>query len=193
MVANYERPVGNGLMLGLTGNVQYKSRTHLSADIPSITYPSYATIDASIRLGTQDGRWQLVLRPTNNAASVTAGAFRARRGRADVGDLLQAAATQHGALPLSPAGRAHKRPSALLSALDVSRIRQRASAAHLGACGHADAALSVGRSTSIHRQEPGGQADDSGGRGCAFDRRKCRDAGRVSGRSVGRDDSASAV
>ena len=59
LVGNYERPVGNGLMLGLTGNVQYKSRTHLSADIPSITYKSYATIDASVRLGTQDGRWQL--------------------------------------------------------------------------------------------------------------------------------------
>jgi len=59
LVANYERPIGNGLALGLTGNVQYKSRTHLSADIPSITYPSYATIDASVRIGTQDGRWQL--------------------------------------------------------------------------------------------------------------------------------------
>ena len=59
LVANYERPIGNGLQLGLTGNMQYKSRTHLSADIPSITYKSYATVDASIRLGTQDGRWQL--------------------------------------------------------------------------------------------------------------------------------------
>ena len=61
LVANFERPIGNGLTLGLTGNVQYKSRTHLSADIPSITYPSYATIDASIRLGIQDRRWQLAL------------------------------------------------------------------------------------------------------------------------------------
>ena len=33
----------------------------MSADIPSITYLSYATIDASIRLGTQSGRWQLAL------------------------------------------------------------------------------------------------------------------------------------
>lgn len=59
LVANYERGIGNGLVLGVTGNVQYKSKTHLSADIPSITYPAYATLDANVRIRTQDGRWQL--------------------------------------------------------------------------------------------------------------------------------------
>ena len=59
LAAMYERGIGNGLVLGITGNVQYKSKTHLSADIPSITYPSYATLDANVRIRTQDGRWQL--------------------------------------------------------------------------------------------------------------------------------------
>ena len=53
----------------------------------------------------------LVVQPPGNEWSVTAGTFRARRGRADVARLLQAAATPRGAFRRSPEGRAHKRPS----------------------------------------------------------------------------------
>ena len=73
------------------------------------------------RIDRLESLMKLVLHHTDNVASVAAGAFRARRGRADVGALLQAGATRPGALPLPPAGRARKRPSALLSALDVWR------------------------------------------------------------------------
>jgi outer membrane receptor protein involved in Fe transport len=58
---NFERPVGNNLLFGLTGNVQYKSKTVLSANDPNATYGSYATVDGNIRVGTQDGKWQLAL------------------------------------------------------------------------------------------------------------------------------------
>ena len=78
LVANYERGVGNGLVLGITGNVQYKSKTHLSADIPSITYPAYATLDANVRIRTQDGRWQLAFIGKNLTDKL------AIRGAADV-------------------------------------------------------------------------------------------------------------
>ena len=94
---------------------------------------------------------------------MVAGTFRARRGRADVGDLLQAAATPRGAFRRPPEGRAHKRPSirmrgippraprlrAPLSALDVCRIRPRADAAHLDACGRADHSFLGGSTTSV--------------------------------------------
>ena len=80
---------------------------------------------------------------------MVAGTFRARRGRADVCDLLQAAATLRGAFRRPPEGRAHKRPSALLSALDVCRIRPRADATHLDACGRADHSFLGGSTTSV--------------------------------------------
>ena len=94
---------------------------------------------------------------------MVAGTFRARRGRADVCDLLQAAATPRGAFRRPPEGRAHKRPSirmrgippraprlrAPLSALDVCRIRPRADAAHLDACGRADHSFLGGSTTSV--------------------------------------------
>ena len=91
---------------------------------------------------------RLVVEPPRNEWSVVAGTFRARRGRADVGDLLQAAATPRGAFRRPPEGRAHKRPSALLSALDVCPIRPRADAAHLDACGRADHSFLGGSTTS---------------------------------------------
>ncbi len=97
----------------------------------------------------------LVVQPPRNEWSVTAGAFRARRGRADVARLLQAAATPRGAFRRSPEGRAHKRPSALLSALDVCWIRPRTDAAHLDACGHADRSFLGGWTTSLWQSRTG--------------------------------------
>ena len=117
-----------------------------------------------------------MVEPPRNEWSVVAGTFRARRGRADgalsrgargeipshaISDLLQAAATPRGAFRRPPEGRAHKRPSirmrgippraprlrAPLSALDVCRIRPRADAAHLDACGRADHSFLGGSTT----------------------------------------------
>jgi outer membrane receptor protein involved in Fe transport len=48
-------------MLGVTGNVQYKSKTVLSSSDPNATYDAYATYDAAVRLYTPDGHWQLAL------------------------------------------------------------------------------------------------------------------------------------
>ncbi len=56
---NYEQPMGRNLLFGLTGNVQFRSKTALSGSRPDATYDSYATIDGNIRVSTQDGRWQL--------------------------------------------------------------------------------------------------------------------------------------
>ena len=47
--------------------------------------------------------------------------------------------------------------------------------------------------TGVYREESDGQAGDSGGGGCAFDRGEYGDAGRVPGGFVGGDYSASAV
>ncbi|MFP6836238.1 MAG: TonB-dependent receptor, partial [Pseudomonadales bacterium] len=60
-VTSYERAIGANLVLGITGNLQYKSETTLSSSMPTATYPSYVTMDANIRLGSQDGRWQVAL------------------------------------------------------------------------------------------------------------------------------------
>jgi len=61
LVASYERNIGNNLMLGLTGNLQYKDEQELSNSIPGVIQDSYTTVAANIRLSTQDGRWQLAL------------------------------------------------------------------------------------------------------------------------------------
>ena len=61
LAGNYERTLGNNLLFGVTANVQYKSKTVLSSARPDATYKSYTTIDANVRLGTQDGRWQVSL------------------------------------------------------------------------------------------------------------------------------------
>lgn len=58
---NYERPLGSALLLGITGNMQFKDETTLSASDPNATYPSYETYDANIRIGSPDGKWQLAL------------------------------------------------------------------------------------------------------------------------------------
>ncbi len=61
VAANYERPISNNLLIGFTGNVQYRSKTGLSPNDPLARYKSYTTLDANVRVGTQDGRWQLAL------------------------------------------------------------------------------------------------------------------------------------
>ncbi len=57
--ANYERPLGKALILGVTANMQFKSETTLSSSDPNATYQSYQTYDANVRIGTADGHWQL--------------------------------------------------------------------------------------------------------------------------------------
>ncbi len=59
LAANYERPISDNLMFGITANWQYRSETGLSANDPLATFESYSTLDANIRIGTQDGQWQL--------------------------------------------------------------------------------------------------------------------------------------
>ncbi|MDA0272131.1 MAG: TonB-dependent receptor [Proteobacteria bacterium] len=59
VAANYERPIGMGLVFGITANLQFKSETVLSASDPNAVYESYETIDANIRVGSQDGKWQV--------------------------------------------------------------------------------------------------------------------------------------
>lgn len=59
VVAMYERPITDALVFGITGNLQYKSRTILSATDPNATYKAYVTYDANIRIGSADGKWQV--------------------------------------------------------------------------------------------------------------------------------------
>ncbi len=59
--ASYERPLPNNLLFGITANWQFRSKNVLSANDPLATYKAYSTIDANVRIGTQDGRWQLAL------------------------------------------------------------------------------------------------------------------------------------
>ena len=61
IVADYERSIGNNLVLGLTGNLQYKGDQELSNSIPGVIQDAYTTVAANIRLRSQDGRWQLAL------------------------------------------------------------------------------------------------------------------------------------
>jgi len=59
---NFETPVGDALMLGLTGGVNYTSS--YDADVTAHPYsrqPSYTLVDASVRVGDADGRWELAL------------------------------------------------------------------------------------------------------------------------------------
>jgi len=58
---DYTVPVGNGLELGFSGNVKYKSKYLLSAFIPDAIQKGYAQFDAGIRIGGGDGMWQLAL------------------------------------------------------------------------------------------------------------------------------------
>jgi iron complex outermembrane recepter protein len=59
--ATYDRPIGDAMVIGFTANVQYKSRTILSATNPTATYKAYFTFDANVHVGSSDGKWQLAL------------------------------------------------------------------------------------------------------------------------------------
>ena len=59
VAANYERPLGNNLLFGITTNLQFRGETVLNANQPDATFSSYVTLDANIRVGTQNGNWQL--------------------------------------------------------------------------------------------------------------------------------------
>ncbi len=59
VVAMYERPLTDALVLGVTGNLQYKSKTILSSTDPNASYKSYVTYDANVRIGSADGKWQV--------------------------------------------------------------------------------------------------------------------------------------
>ena len=61
IAANYERPIGASLFIGISANFQYKSEITLSASDPNAIYESYNTFDANIRLGPEDGKWQIAL------------------------------------------------------------------------------------------------------------------------------------
>jgi iron complex outermembrane recepter protein len=56
---DYERQIGSNLVLGITGNMQFRSKLGLIATDPLATQSGYETYDANIRLATADGKWQL--------------------------------------------------------------------------------------------------------------------------------------
>ncbi len=60
--ADYEMDVGGGFLLGLSTNLQFKSKYYLSAfGNPYDVQKGFATLDAAVRLGTDDGAWQLAV------------------------------------------------------------------------------------------------------------------------------------
>jgi len=59
VVAMFERPITDALVFGITGNLQYKSKTILSSTDPNATYKAYVTYDANVRIGSADGKWQV--------------------------------------------------------------------------------------------------------------------------------------
>ncbi|MEG8222687.1 TonB-dependent receptor [Sphingomonas sp. HH69] len=60
--ASYDTPMGNGLMLGLNADVRY-SGSYLPSGFgnPDSRQSKYATLDAGIRVGAEDDRWQVAL------------------------------------------------------------------------------------------------------------------------------------
>jgi iron complex outermembrane receptor protein len=58
---DYERPFANGLVWGLSGNMKWKSKYSLSEFIPSAVQKGYATFDAALRFGAEDGTWQFAV------------------------------------------------------------------------------------------------------------------------------------
>lgn len=58
---NYRRPIGSGLEVGLSGNLKLLDSYTLSEYITNAVQDGYALIDASVRLGSADGRWELAV------------------------------------------------------------------------------------------------------------------------------------
>ena len=59
--AAYDRPINEGLVFGIVGNLQYKSKTILSSTDPTATYKAYVTYDANVHIASSDGKWQVAL------------------------------------------------------------------------------------------------------------------------------------
>ena len=60
--ASYDKPMANGLMLGLSADARY-SDSYLASGFGALDskQSSYVTIDASIRIGAEDEKWQVAL------------------------------------------------------------------------------------------------------------------------------------
>ena len=59
---NYERPIGQDLMFGSTINLQFKGDHSFSEfDHPNAEQKGYELLDAGLRIGSQNGKWQLAL------------------------------------------------------------------------------------------------------------------------------------
>ena len=62
LAADYDIAVADNLLLGFSANVQFKGKHQLSEfGFPFAFQDSYETLDASIRLGSQDERWQVAI------------------------------------------------------------------------------------------------------------------------------------
>ncbi len=77
MRAAYERPVGHGLVFGIASNLQFKDDHGLFAfGHPADQQSSYATVDATLSLRSEDYSWQLELigrNLTNKFAMLSSG------------------------------------------------------------------------------------------------------------------------
>jgi len=60
--ANYDQPLGSGLVLGLSGDARYSS-SYLGSSFgnPLSRQPEFVTLDAAIRLRSEDSRWEAAL------------------------------------------------------------------------------------------------------------------------------------
>ena len=60
--ASYDAPMGNGLMIGLGADMRYSS-SYIASGFgnPDSRQDSYVTLDASARIGSEDGRWELAV------------------------------------------------------------------------------------------------------------------------------------
>ena len=60
--ADYSMPVGNGMMFGISTNVVYKSKYLLGGfNNPYDVQKGFATLDAALRFGSEDDKWQISL------------------------------------------------------------------------------------------------------------------------------------
>jgi hypothetical protein len=58
---NYNRPFGNGLEWGLSGNMKFKSDYLLSSTNSRLSQKGYVQLDAAVRIGDIDGTWQFAV------------------------------------------------------------------------------------------------------------------------------------
>jgi outer membrane receptor protein involved in Fe transport len=60
--ANYERPVGNSLIAGASVNLRYTSSYSTNPwDHPNYVQDDYALVDATLRIGAENERWEVAL------------------------------------------------------------------------------------------------------------------------------------